>query len=183
MNLFLNQIKAQAAQLDQAIGQPRLGLVSSVDCTRGTVRVRLQPEDVLSGWLPLLTPWIGAGWGIACPPSPGDQVLVLPQEGDAEHGVVLGGVFSQVQAPPTDAGAVPQSGEFWLVHATGSFLRLRNDGSIEGNAAIWRIKGDMHVDGDIYDQHGAMSALRGHYDGHSHTDSRGGLTSAPNQQD
>ena len=36
---------------------PRFGTVSSVDPGTATARVTLQPEGVLSGWLPLLTPW------------------------------------------------------------------------------------------------------------------------------
>jgi hypothetical protein len=183
MDAFLNRLKAQAATLDQAQGQPRFGVVASVDPASYTARVRLQPEDVLSGWLPILSPWIGAGWGLACPPSPGDQVMVLAQEGDAEHGVIAGGAWSAAQRPPVDDTLVPQSGEFWLVHRSGTFLRLRNDGSIEGRAAVWRLSGDLHVDGDVYDRHGPMSALRQHYDQHRHIDSQGGRTSLPDQQD
>ena len=183
MDSLLNRLKATASALDQAVGQPRLGIVSSTDPSKGTVRVLLQPEAVLTGWLPVLTPWIGAGWGMSCPPSPGDQVLILPQEGDAEHGVVIGGVVNTAQPPPIDSGRVPQCGELWLMHASGSFLRLCNDGSIQGRAQVWQFEGDLHVAGNVFDQHGALDALRQHYDAHAHTDSRGGLTSTTNQQD
>jgi phage baseplate assembly protein gpV len=183
MDAFLNRMKAQAATLDQAQGQPRFGVVSSVDPTRYAARVMLQPENVLSGWLPILSPWIGAGWGLACLPSPGDQVMVVPQEGDAEHGVIVGACWSMTQSPPVVAGVAPQCGEFWIVHRSGSFLRFRNDGSVEGQAAIWTLSGDLHVAGDVYDQHGALSALRTHYDQHHHTDSRGGQTSVSDAPD
>ena len=53
------------------------------------------------------------------------------------------------------------SGEFWLVHRSGSFIKLQNDGTIQ-------MKGDLHVTGDIYDAHGPMSALRSHYNQHVH---------------
>ena len=144
MDSFLNIVKAQSSALDQSAGQPRLGVVSSVDPSRYTARVVLQPEGVLSGWLPVLSSWIGAGWGLACPPSPGDQVLVLPQEGDAEHGIIVGRLWSATQAPPS-----APSGELWLVHKSGSFVKLVNDGSVLGSATAWVLTGDMHITGNV----------------------------------
>jgi phage baseplate assembly protein gpV len=171
MERFLNIIRQHAGALDQGGGQPRLGVITSVDPTTATARVALQPEGVLSGWLPFLAAWVGAGWGIACPPSPGDQVLVLAQEGDAEHGIVVGCAYSQSQQPPPAA-----VGEFWLVHRSGSFIKLLNDGTVQ-------INGDLHVNGEVYDRQGALSRLRNHYDAHTHVDSRNGATSAPNPTD
>ncbi|MBV8524315.1 MAG: phage baseplate assembly protein V [Acetobacteraceae bacterium] len=167
MDQFLNAIKAQAGALDQGQGQPRFGIVTSVDPTSATARVTLQPEAVLTGWLPVLSPWTGPGWGVACPPTPGDQVLVIPQEGDAEHGVIVGRAYSAAQLPPP-----APSGELWLVHRSGTFIKLQNDGTIQ-------ISGDLHVAGDIYDRHGSLAALRGHYNQHGHT----GAAAPPNPQD
>jgi phage baseplate assembly protein gpV len=171
MDRFINALKGEAGRLDQTQAQPRFGLVTSVDPVNATVRVMLQPESVLSGWLPLLSPWVGAGWGMSCPPAPGDQVFVLAQEGDAEHGVVVGRAFSNVANAPQAA-----AGELWLVHQSGSFLKLMNDGTVQ-------VSGDLHVAGNVYDSHGSLAALRGHYDQHIHTDSRGGATSTASQQD
>lgn len=156
MERFLNALKAQAGALDQFVGQPRFGIVTSVDPSSATARVQLQPEGVLTGWLPVLSAWVGAGWGMVCPPSPGDQVLVLAQEGDAEHGIVVGRAFSDTQRPP----AAPP-GELWLMHKSGSFLKLANDGTLQ-------IQGDLHVHGDVYDRRGSLDRLRQHYDAHSH---------------
>ncbi len=156
MDSLLNALKAHGANQDQAVGAPRFATVTSVNPTAASARVTLQPEGVLTGWLPLLTPWVGNGWGLVCPPSPGDQVLVLPQEGDAEQGLIIAASWSTQTTPP----AAPP-GEFWLVHQSGSFLKLQNDGTIQ-------IKGDLHVAGDVYDQHGPMSSLRMHYNGHVH---------------
>ena len=156
MDRLLNAIKSQGANQDQGSGTPRFGIVTSVDPSTATARVTLQPEGVLTGWLPLLTPWVGNGWGLVCPPSPGAQVLVLPQEGDAEHGLIIAASWSAQTSPP----AAPV-GEFWLVHQSGSYLKLQNDGTIQ-------VKGDLHVSGDVYDQHGPLSALRAHYNAHIH---------------
>ncbi len=156
MDQFLNALKAQAAALDGAHAQPRFATVTSVDPARYAVRVTLQPEGVLTGWLPVLSAWTGAGWGLVCPPSPGDQVLVLAQEGDAEHGIVVGATYSDAARPPPSA-----SGELWLVHRSGTSLCLSNDGTV-------RIQGDLHVSGDVYDNHGSLAQLRGHYNAHVH---------------
>lgn len=162
MDRFINIIKSHAAALDRGHGQPRFGLVASVDPARYAVRVTLQPEGVLSGWLPVLSAWVGAGWGMVALPRTGDQVLVLAQDGEAEHGVVAGVAFSERARPP----AAPV-GELWLVHAGGQSLRLANDGTV-------RITGDLHVEGsifasgDITDGAGSLGRLRGHYDAHTH---------------
>lgn len=166
-----NILKSHASTLDQSTGQVKFGTVTSVDVANGTARVSIQPEGVLSGWLPILAQWIGNGWGMVCPPAPGDQVVLVPQEGDVEQSVIIGRVFSVKQVPP----AAP-SGEFWLVHQTGSFLKLCNDGTI-------RINGDLHVAGDIYDRYGSISRLRGHYNSHTHVAGSYGTTSSPNLQD
>jgi phage baseplate assembly protein gpV len=167
MERLLNALKAQAASLDRLLGQPRFGVVTSVDPARYAARVSLQPEGVLTGWLPVLSAWTGAGWGAVCLPAPGDQVLVVPQEGDAEHGVIVGASYSDSARPP----AAP-AGELWLVHNSGAALHLCNDGTVQ-------IVGDLHVNGDVYDRQGSLARLRGHYDAHTH----GGLSSPPSPQD
>ena len=67
-------------------------------------------------------------------------------------------------------------GEFWLVHQSGSFLKLCNDGTI-------RINGDLHVAGDVYDRQGPLSGLRAHYDSHTHTVGNNETTSSPTPLD
>lgn len=201
MERFLNAIKAQSGAMDRTAGQPRFGVVSSVDPARPAVRVMLQPENVLTGWLPVLSPWVGAGWGLSCPPSPGDQVFVLAQEGDSEHGVVVGRAWS-------DTARTPQApaGELWLVHQTGSYLKLMTDGTIRlqgntfivGNLAVAgsiittatgpgtgnvSIAGDISATGEVSDGHGTVATLRGHYNGHVHSDPQGGVTNSTSQPD
>ncbi len=170
MQRFINALKAQAGALDAARGQPRFATVVSVDPARHAARVALQPEGVVSGWLPVLSPWVGMGWGLVALPMPGQQVLVLPQDGEGEHGVVVGGAWSDASAAP-----VAPVGELWLVHQSGSFLKLLNDGTV-------RVQGDLHVAGEVYDRHGSLNRLRGNYDAHTHGDPQGGSvgsTTAP----
>ncbi len=178
MQRLFNALKSQAAALDASVAQPRFGVVSSVDPSTYTARVLLQPEGVLSGWLPIAATWVGAGWGMVAPPSPGQQVVVLAQEGQAEHGIVVGGLFSLSAQPPP-----APSGELWLVHQTGSFFKLHNDGSIEGKATVWnltgliQLTGSLVASGDVSDQggaHGTLANLRTIYDEHVHPDVQNG---------
>ncbi|HEY0123857.1 MAG TPA: phage baseplate assembly protein V [Rhizobium sp.] len=166
-----NAIKSHAAVLDQSVGQAKFGTVTSVNNKNATARVLIQPESVLSGWLPVLSQWVGSGWGMVCSLSPGDQVLLIPQEGDVEQGVIIGRSFSKKQMPPVVPG-----GEFWLTHKSGGFLKLCNDGTIQ-------VHGDLHVQGDVYDRHGPLSGLRTHYNSHTHSGSFNGTTSTPTPQD
>jgi phage baseplate assembly protein V len=163
MDDFLNLIKGQAAQLDQAWAHPRVAVVGSSDMNTYTVRVLIQPEGVLSGWLPVSTIWAGNGWGLACLPQPGDQVVVVYQEGDAEQGVVIGRLWSNNVPAPVAPG-----GEFWLVHASGATIQLKNDGTIHSQGSTWVHSGDLTVTGNISDYHGSLADLRDHYNIHDH---------------
>ena len=163
MDNLLNILKGQSTQLDQGWAHPRIAVVSSVDPATFTVRVIVQPEAVLSGWLPVATSWVGNGWGFACAPQPGDQVVVLWQEGDAEQGIVVGRLWS-ANVPPPQA----PSGECWLVHSTGSYIKLQNDGSIASSAGTWFHNGSIQVAGEVSDFHGSLAALRNDYNIHTH---------------
>ena len=179
MQQFLNTLKAQAAALDHAAGQPRFGIVTSVDPGRAAARVALQPEGVVTGWLPILSPWVGAGWGLASPPAPGDQVLVLAQEGQSESGVIVGRAWSN-QARPL----APPVGELWMMHEKGCALKLRNDGTVLLQGDVF-VEGDLRVRGDVFDKHGSVDRFRALYNGHDHggVQNGDGITSVTLQPD
>jgi phage baseplate assembly protein gpV len=177
MDRFWNAVKARAGGLDGLAGVARFGLVSSFDPVAYAARVMLQPENILSGWLPILSAWVGNGWGLAAPLTPGDQVLVVAQEADAEHGVIIGCVWSAVDKSPGAA-----SGELWLQHQSGSFLKLHNDGTIAMQAPTVNVTGNLVVSGNISDQngaHGTLASLRNAHDEHVHADPQGGVTGLP----
>jgi phage baseplate assembly protein gpV len=177
MDRFWNTVKARAGGLDGMAGVARFGLVSSFDPASYAAKVLIQPENVLSGWLPVIAAWVGAGWGLAAPLSPGDQVLVIAQEGDSEQGVIVGCVWSAVDKPMN----VP-AGELWLQHQSGSFVKLHNDGTIALQAPTVNVAGNLVVTGNISDQngaHGTLAALRDAHDTHVHNDPQGGQTGLP----
>ncbi|MGI9777424.1 phage baseplate assembly protein V, partial [Pseudomonas aeruginosa] len=95
-----------------------------------SVKVRLQPENDETGWLSLAAAAVGNDWGVIFAPSIGDQVDVHFEEGNANSGFVCSRFFDDQDRPM----AVP-SGEFWMVHKTGSFLKFTSDGKISVNGA------------------------------------------------
>ena len=167
---FFDLLKAPVGHARETLAQPRLAVVTSSNPQTATARVTLQPEGVLSGWLPVLTQWVGSGWGISCPPSPGDQVLVIPLEGDPQHGLIIGRVFSNQVRPPE-----VETGEIVISHRSGCSIRLANSGVIV-------MQGDLHVSGNVYDSHGSLSQLRNDYNVHVHP-VEGDITLLPTPQD
>lgn len=130
VSLLLNTMRAQALSAGNTRADARMGLVTSYDPNRYAVKVQLMPEGAETGWLPLASPWIGNGWGMFAAPTPGDMIEVHFQEGSPEAGYACLRFYNDHDRP------LPcPSGEFWLVHASGSMLKFHNDGSVELTAA------------------------------------------------
>ncbi len=184
MQSFWDAVARRAAQMDAQRGQPRFATVASYDPNTGAAQVLIQPEGVLSGWLPVLSHSVGAGWGMHVPLAAGDQVFVIPHEGNADHGVVVGGGFCAVARPPhgtggaavrrSSAGAVIQlqtNGQAVIRDPSGTTLTFTNDGNLV-------LQGNLHVSGDITDRNGAYGALndlRDAYNAHEHGDVQNGV--------
>ena len=171
MNGFSEAIRRQIGQQQRLISQPRVGIISSSDNITSTVRVLLQPEGVLTGWLPVMTVWSGTGWGLSCPLSPGDQVILIFQEGSVDHGIVLGTLYSDKTNAPE-----ARIGELVLKHQSGTSIKLTNEGRV-------LIEGDLFVSGYIHDGHGPISRLRGAHNAHIHRLANGVPTSTPSVLD
>lgn len=125
-----NQIRQTASSLagDEPV---RYGLVSGYDPSSYSIKVTLQPEGVETGWLPLTSEWVGNGWGLFSPPALGTSIKVDFQEGGTSNGIASGRTFNDVDRP-----LAVQAGEFWLVHASGAFLKLTNDGKLAINSQV-----------------------------------------------
>jgi len=126
MQRMLNAVRAQAEMVGGSRAKVRMGLVSSYDPGSYCAKVRIQPEDTETGWLPIASPWVGNGWGLFCPPTIGDLVDVNYQEDDFEAGYVSLRFYNDIDRPLPVSG-----GELWLVHKSGSLLKFHNDGSVE----------------------------------------------------
>jgi uncharacterized protein involved in type VI secretion and phage assembly len=121
--------RAALAMLD--LTTPRTGTITSYDPAKHAVKVQIQPEGVeVAGWIPLGAAGVGNGFGIVCGPNMGDMVQVTFDSASPNAPRITGRFFSNVNVPPN----VP-SGETYIVHQSGSFLKFHNDGSVEMNAA------------------------------------------------
>ena len=211
MQNLLNVVRREAERVVARLAHPKTGIVSGYDPANYAAKVRLQPQDVETGWLPIRTPWSGNNWGMFCPPDIGDEVEVQFQEGGKQAPYVALRAFGDRSRPLS----VP-AGEFWLVHKTGSFLKFRNDGSVELNAAgnltatvagqanltvtgkvvasarefdltgNLNVTGDITASGDIYDQGRndlSMNHIRQVYNTHHHggVQTGSGTTGVPNE--
>ncbi len=177
MDALRNAARRDAEQIVASMAQSRHGIVESVDPTQGAVRVMLQPEGILTGWMPdcSLAHYSG-GIGFVMPLTKGDQVSIGFLHGDADHPHVLGRVPSNADKPPVSpvTGQPVQPGEVGVFLPGGAFLH--------GIGGVWHIKGDLIVDGNVSstmnvsDVHGSLDRLRGAYDSHDHQQSVGTTT-------
>ena len=183
---LLNVLKTHAAAQDAGAPVMRWGVVQSVDTGSMTVKVTLQPENVLTDWLPIVSPMSGNGWGMIHPPSVGTQVVCIPDTGDSESYVILGSTWSTQGMPPSGA----ETGEFWLVHSSGSAVKLTNDGHVTitdaggcalafGNNGTATLTGALHVSGNVIAGYGGGDAVG--LQTHTHpVPEHAGPSSAPN---
>lgn len=89
------------------------GLVSAVDPNNHAVKVRIQPDDIETGWLPDMVFTQVGDLRISAPSAPGTHVLLMPVEGDGETYVIIGALYDVVAVPPVSpaTGQVAQPGE------------------------------------------------------------------------
>jgi len=129
---LLNALKLHMASMDAQVGRARMSVVQSYDPNSGTAKVLIQPEGVLTSWLPVLSQSVGAGWGVHTPLAGGEQVLVLPMEGDADNGVIVGRAWSdQMQPPQNPFGGTLGAAQILLLDKGGSALLLDAAGNIK----------------------------------------------------
>ena len=145
-----NALRRDTAAAIGAIAQPRHALVQSVDPNTHSVRLLIQPEGLLTGWVPDASAFAtGGGYGVVSPLSPGDQVVVVHAHGDADEPVIVGRLFSTVDMPPVSpaTGKPVGPGEF-AAFTAGAWLHIQG-GEIHAQASRFVLKGDMELDGKL----------------------------------
>ncbi|MDR6511450.1 hypothetical protein J2792_002322 [Novosphingobium capsulatum] len=156
MDGLMNQMRRAAQEAIGTGGASRQGIIDAYDPNAYAVKVRLQPDDTLTDWLPLKSPWVGNGWGLFCGPSVGDAIEVDFQEGDGGVGTAGWRFFNDEDRPLQ----VP-SGELWLVQQSGASIKLANDGSIAidtGAGASIVLKGDNITSAGTWTHTGTFTA-------------------------
>ncbi|MBR0560331.1 phage baseplate assembly protein V [Neokomagataea anthophila] len=116
----MNDISLLAAAQMNRMAHAVFGIVSAVDPTNHAIKVRVQPENIETGWMPDVSGVQSGDLKIACPSSIGTHVVLLPIEGDAEQFIAVGALFDAVVSPPRVPGLnrVVQTGE-WFMQAGG----------------------------------------------------------------
>ena len=148
MDDLQNTLRLQQAIQSSYQGQARHGLVTAVDPTNHAVKVSLQPEGMVTGWLP--DPGLAcAGLRVCCPCEVGTQVLTVPVEGDAEHPVIVARIFDTVMSPPVSpaTGQPVQPGEIGFFLSSGTYLHLSTKGIFIGGDVS--LDGGLHASGDV----------------------------------
>lgn len=197
MRALLNAMAAQAQQSGAGQSGTRQGVITAYDPVNYAVKVQLQPTGEETGWIQLSSPWVGDGWGLAAGPMIGAAVEVEFDSGLMGAGMAAGQFFNDEDRCPG-----PPSGEFWLIHKSGSLLKFLNTGEVQVGSSV-KITydapahhftgGDVLMDGnlkvvkDITDSnglYGTVQKIRMTYNGHTHPENGdgGGTTSKPNQQ-
>jgi phage baseplate assembly protein V len=91
-----------------------------------TVKVMLEPYEIETGWLKMLSPYVGNGFGLVLPPpEEGTHVRVIFDMGDINNGVVVGATYNDASVPPN-----VNFGDAALFHKSGSQIIMKSDGSI-----------------------------------------------------
>lgn len=139
---FTNHIKSVVAGMLSQRGTARWGLVTSVDPSGPTARVLLQPEGIETGSLPIKCMAAGAV-SVVCLPLNGDMVLVHPDMGDGEHGIIDGAAHNTVTPPPVMpiTGKPPQQNEYVINLPGGAYLHF--------TGGTWYFKGNIVVEGNM----------------------------------
>jgi phage baseplate assembly protein V len=124
----------------------RLGTVESIDLAGAHCRVRV--GEIVTGDIPWLSPAAGAT-RIWCPPSVGEQVLLICPDGDEEAGIALAGLYSDAHPAPADTAV------FHAAFADGAMLGYDPIGNIltvtlpAGGTATIDAPGGLTVNGPV----------------------------------
>lgn len=157
MTAGYDRLRSNLAQLAKMAGQgqmdARAGTVSSYDPDGYLVKIRLQPEDIETGWLPIGQLMVGQGWGICAGPAIGDQALCVFLQGDINAGVCVCFLGSDEDPPPRVL-----SGEVHLrAQGDAASIILKPDGSI-ASKGTWTHTGDLVASGTINGQTDVIAA-------------------------
>ncbi len=127
----LDVMRREAERILSVKTFPRFGVIQNYDPNNYRAKVMIQPENILSGWLPISSEYVGAGFGLFIGPAIGDTVLCQFVDGDFGMGVIGSGKIFLPTMPPVPC----PSGQVMLIHSSGTFIKLMNAGDLDMNVA------------------------------------------------
>ncbi len=110
---------------------PRFGVIENYDPNTYRAKVKIEPEGILTGWLPISSEYVGNGFGIFVGPAPGDTVVCQFIDGDFGMGVIGSGKIFLPTMPPVPC----PSGQVMLIHQSGTYFKLLTTGDLDGYVA------------------------------------------------
>ncbi|GBD57467.1 baseplate assembly protein [Gluconobacter wancherniae] len=118
----MNDVGFDVASFTNRTAHSLFGIVSAVDPVNHAVKVRIQPDNLETGWIPDACGVQAGSLRVSHPSSVGTHVVLQPVEGDGEHFVVTGIVFDTVVKPPVSpiTGVVAQAGEMLVMAGCGA---------------------------------------------------------------
>ncbi|MFC4593750.1 phage baseplate assembly protein V [Sphingobium tyrosinilyticum] len=143
-----------AQDSEQQIGEAiQYGVIASVDHANATCTVEL--GELTTGELPWVAQRAGGSryWS---PPSVGEQCIVLCPEGDVENGLVVLGLYSDANPPPSNDPDVihlelPDGAVISYNHASHALAVLLPEGgtaTIDAPGGV-TINGDVTINGSV----------------------------------
>lgn len=141
----LNFIRREIQRVLDRRTRETVGIVTSYDPQTHAVKVSLQPEGQLTGWIPLRQSAASNGAGNHMAPNVGDFASIAFHEDDRDAATVTGFFFNH-QSQPTEV----QAGEWLYKHSSGSLLYFKADGSLQaldkaGSSAVLDGTGNIVV--------------------------------------
>ena len=170
IDVLIDRMRREAERQQQNVGKTKIGTVTSYDPNNYAIKALLQPEEIETGWIPLGSPLVGNGWGVFLPPSSGDQVIISFQENGHEVPLATLRLYDDKNRP-----LVVPSGEMWLVHKSGSYIKLTNDGKISFNASAEIDAGNLGSTLHTL----VTDAFMALYNDHEHTNGNDGANTGP----
>jgi hypothetical protein len=135
---FINAIMQHASLANSNRFFVTTGIITAYDPENYLVIVQTDSADpdypaAQTGWIPLCALWVGNQWGLFCPPNLGDVCSVFYLDSDSQVQFAGPRFFGDSARPLS----VP-SGEMWVVHQSGSYFKMTNDGNLllNGNVEI-----------------------------------------------
>ena len=125
----LDVMRREAERILSAKTFPRFGVIRSYDPNAYRAKVLIQPENILSGWLPISSEYVGNGFGLFFAPAPGDTVLCQFADGDFGMGVIGSGKIFLPTMPPVPC----PPGQVMLVHSSGTYIKILSSGELDMN--------------------------------------------------
>ncbi len=125
----LDVMRREAERILSVKTFPRFGVVQNYDPNTYKAKVLIQPENILSGWLPISSEYVGSGFGLFVAPAPGDTVLCQFADGDFGMGVIGSGKIFLPTMPPVPC----PPGQVMLVHSSETYLKILSSGELDMN--------------------------------------------------